>query len=155
MIRAAIGIDPGATTGIAFLRGDMRLRSLKSFAWKKYGAHGIYLIVCATAKTLNPQPRESVVIGIELPTGGSYNRDAAQRWSYARGLGANIERAQELIRLFRADGWTVIEIAPRQSWTKWKRDEFNSYFDWGGRSNEHTRDAALHAVRALAKARAE
>lgn len=150
MIRAAIGIDPGATTGVAYVTEGPYLYALSSYSWKQLGAHGIYRAICDEARKT-----DTCVIGIELPTGGSYNRDKAQRWSYARGLGVNIERAQELIRLFRADGWTVIEIVPRQSWTKWRRQYFNAYFNWNSQSNEHTRDAALHAVRALAKAKAE
>lgn len=157
--KAAIGIDPGATTGVAYLRGDSTLYRLDSYAWKELGAYDIYSSICETAAgwvdetRLLIHGRESIVIGIELPTGGSYNRESAQSWSYARGLGKNIERAQELIRLFRADDWNVVEIAPRHKWTKWSRVKFDGYFEWGASSNEHSRDAALHGVRALRMAK--
>lgn len=152
-MKKSIGIDPGATTGIAIINDEPRILELASYKWQDYGAYGIWLEIrrraISIAQCAEADLKKYFKISVECPTGGSYNKAVSQSWKYARGVGMNLERSAELIRLFKRFGFQVKSITPKRGWTKWKADKFNAYFKYEGKSNEHNRDAVLHAVRGL------
>jgi len=147
------GIDPGHTCGIAIIDGGLNILELASFKWPDYQAYGIWLEVRRLAMNIaqcaEVDLKNKFIICVETPTGGSYNRDVAQGWRYARGVGQNMERTAELTGLFKRFGFQVKSITPKAGFTKWPAEKFSAYFGYDGKSNEHTRDAALHAARGL------
>ena len=141
-----IGIDPGATTGIAALSDKGQIIHLGSKRWDLAKIYDEVLF------RVNVAPRHVVVIGVEVPDNILYGRNAGKGAVYAAiCAGKNIERAKSLVSLLKShSGLIVYEIRPRRE-KKWTPEYFRMAYKWDKKTNEHQRDAVRIAERAWAQ----
>ena len=133
-IRWVIGIDPGKNTGFAVYdieRGELRELTTVDF-WTVYH------------KVLNTYSSTTAAIYIEVPkTKHVFQKKAtgdSQMQRQAVNIGSVIREAELLAEGLERVGYTVTRKHPQG---KVSAERFESYTGWTGRSNEHTRDAAM------------
>lgn len=134
MIRV-VGIDPGKVTGLALVvDGELTLRSLDF-----WGAHGF---------VFNYDPREVDLVVVEVHPASKVWHDHGGNARKAGKIGQNVgavrDQGELLAEGFRRAGYQVREIQPLG---KLDHTRFQAYTGYRGRTNEHTRDAGIMAIR--------
>lgn len=143
-----LGIDPGATTGIALLNDRGGIVHLGSMKWDLVRVYAEVSRILRAQFPLGPV----LAIGVEVPANILYNRNSGKGAVYlAICAGKNIARAEGLTVLLKSDLRTpVYSIRPRRE-KKWTPEYFKLAYKWDKKTNEHQRDAVRIAERTWAQ----
>lgn len=150
-----IGIDPGKKTGFAVWNGKARdFEEIETFDfwgaiyrildWKRWPERTQDLCVVIEATHLNPS-MHAKTIGI---TKAMEHLPESARMSslmkIAQNVGGNKREAELFVEFAKKHDIMVIEAKPtRKSVTKITAEKFKIWTGWDGRTNEHSRDAAM------------
>jgi hypothetical protein len=136
---AALAIDPGTTTGLAFTDGSLRLAFTTDF-WALIDALREQQLPPSDYQPQPCSPQNTVVI-LEAPhlsAPGMRGGNTGQAYSTGR-----VSRESELLLDgIERIGFDVVEVDPAQNSGKWDRTTAERIIGgWSGQNNEHTRDA--------------
>lgn len=129
-----IGIDPGVKTGLAvWVLGAKRFSNIVS--------KGIVESMLAVLLFKNENGVENITVYIENPNLRKwYGRNASQK---QQGAGS-IKRDYSIwLEFLQHHGIPYQEVAPKNVLTKMNAKTFASITGWPGKTNEHSRDAAM------------
>jgi hypothetical protein len=135
-----IGIDPGVHTGVSY-----------------YNRKGKFLLEVFTEDILQAMidiemfantKREKVVIRIEDARQRNWFGDADRRMERSgagirEGIGSVKRDCQIWEDFCKLHGFEFEMVAPKKNKTKLDDKAFRKYTGWGGKTNEHGRDAAM------------
>ena len=134
-----VGIDPGSSTGYAFLSRKQNLKLINSGTSNFYDIQDLL-------ESVFPNKKE-VKIFIELPPLFTYSRNRNEKDDKAKGgdlmamrIGGN-RRESELLKIgLERRGFQVESVAPIGR-NKWNQGEFERHTGSRKRTSEHERDA--------------
>lgn len=124
-----IGIDPGQKTGIALVIDGKLVKLDTVDFWRAYRVVDSYKGI-------------AIRVAVEVPR----NKKNWHGVGAAVAVGGVIREAQLLAEGIERLGFIVDRVHPTGIGKKMKHAEFCKLTGWVGRTNEHTRDAALLAL---------
>lgn len=142
--RCAIGIDPGSSMGIAVISGG-KIELVETLYVRCGDVMPQLVLFVALYRHRKP------LVAVEVPGRFMYARNSGKSAPWQISMGQVLERARAIANRMREEGHEVAEVMPKKSWTKWPADYFQRFFDCKLKTNEHERDAACHAWRALTR----
>lgn len=142
-----VGIDPGASVGVAAVDPSGQLVAARTYAWPRRRER-------LFAWLREAREKGAIAAAVELSDEGIWaglpRRRALSRFAIAkiaRDVGRCDERGREIMRVCEQLGYLVEERRPVKRGTKLARHVWNGLFpDWAGRRiSGHARDAAVLA----------
>lgn len=136
-----LGIDPGETTGVAtFVGGVLRQLDSATAATALGKLEGMFALHLGRVMVVLEDSRLTKKV-FTAP-----NASPAARLKIARNIGEVDGMCKRILELCALHGVPCLSISPLGKGTKIKKqDVFNAHTGWSGKSNQHTRDAAMVA----------